>query len=53
MDYFGLGKPCRQSDWQNAYNPHANYGNSNFDVRNAFKGNMSFISCPLGVAGSS
>src|SRR5207248_2182487 len=25
-------------NWQNAYNPAANYGNSNFDVRNAFKG---------------
>ena len=33
--------------WQNAYNPSANYGNSNFDVRNAFKGYV-FISCPLG-----
>jgi hypothetical protein len=29
--------------YQNAYNPHANYGRSNFDTRNAFKGDAIYI----------
>jgi hypothetical protein len=29
--------------YQNAYDPHANYGPSNFDTRHAFKGNAIFI----------
>ena len=29
--------------YQNAYNPHANYGPSNFDTRNAFKGNAIYL----------
>ncbi len=35
-----MGKPLRSQDYQIAsvYNPRANYSNSNFDVRNAFKG---------------
>jgi hypothetical protein len=29
--------------YQNAYDPHANYGPSNFDTRNAFKGNAIYL----------
>jgi Carboxypeptidase regulatory-like domain/TonB dependent receptor len=39
MDTSGWGSRAGNQGWQNAYDPHANYGNSNFDVRNAFKGN--------------
>jgi Carboxypeptidase regulatory-like domain/TonB dependent receptor len=39
MDSSGWGSRAGNQFWQNAYNPAANYGNSNFDVRNAFKGN--------------
>jgi hypothetical protein len=39
MDTSGWGSRAGNQGWQNAYNPSANYGNSNFDVRNAFKGN--------------
>jgi hypothetical protein len=38
MDTSGWGSRSGSQAWQNAYDPHANYGNSNFDVRNAFKG---------------
>ncbi len=38
MDTSGWGSRSGNQGWQNAYNPHDNYGNSNFDVRNAFKG---------------
>jgi hypothetical protein len=38
LDTAGWGSHSGQQTWQNAYNPAANYGNSNFDVRNAFKG---------------
>jgi hypothetical protein len=38
MDTSGWGSRSGSQAWQNAYNPAANYGNSNFDVRNAFKG---------------
>ena len=38
MDTSGWGSRAGSQAWQNAYNPAANYGNSNFDVRNAFKG---------------
>ena len=38
MDTSGWGSRSGSQAWQNAYNPSANYGNSNFDVRNAFKG---------------
>ena len=40
MDTSGWGSRAGSQAWQNAYDPHANYGNSNFDVRNAFKGNV-------------
>jgi hypothetical protein len=39
IDSSGWGSRSGNQGWQNAYNPAANYGNSNFDVRNAFKGN--------------
>jgi Carboxypeptidase regulatory-like domain len=38
LDTAGWGSHSGNTNWQNAYNPAANYGNSNFDVRNAFKG---------------
>jgi Carboxypeptidase regulatory-like domain len=39
LDSAGWGSHSgNQQNWQNAYNPSANYGNSSFDVRNAFKG---------------
>jgi hypothetical protein len=38
IDSSGWGSRAGNQNWQNAYNPAANYGNSNFDVRNAFKG---------------
>ena len=38
-DSSGWGSHAGPVQYQSAYNPTANYGNSNFDVRNAFKGN--------------
>jgi hypothetical protein len=38
MDSSGWGSRAGTQPYQNAYNPAANYSNSNFDVRNAFKG---------------
>jgi hypothetical protein len=38
MDSSGWGSRGGTQNYQDAYNPLANYGNSNFDVRNAFKG---------------
>jgi len=38
MDSSGWGSRSGQQDYQNAYDPAANYSNSNFDVRHAFKG---------------
>jgi hypothetical protein len=40
QDSSGWGSRMGPQQYQNAYNPAANYGASNFDVRNAFKGNM-------------
>jgi hypothetical protein len=40
LDSSGWGSHSGTSNWQNAYDPTANYGSSNFDVRNAFKGNV-------------
>jgi hypothetical protein len=37
-DSSGWGSRAGPQDFQNAYSPAANYSNSNFDVRNAFKG---------------
>ena len=38
MDSSGWGSRMGPQDYQNAYDPSANYSNSNFDVRHAFKG---------------
>ena len=38
LDSSGWGSRAGQQDYQNAYDPAANYSNSNFDVRHAFKG---------------
>ncbi len=38
MDSSGWGSRAGVQAFQNSYNPGANYSNSNFDVRNAFKG---------------
>jgi len=38
QDSSGWGSRAGPQQYQNAYSPSANYGASNFDVRNAFKG---------------
>lgn len=38
MDSSGWGSRAGPQSFQNAYSPSANYSNSNFDVRSAFKG---------------
>jgi carboxypeptidase family protein len=38
QDSSGWGSRGGTQDYQNAFNPAANYSNSNFDVRHAFKG---------------
>ncbi|HET7893830.1 MAG TPA: TonB-dependent receptor [Candidatus Sulfotelmatobacter sp.] len=38
QDSSGWGSHSGAQDFQNAFNPAANYSNSNFDVRHAFKG---------------
>jgi hypothetical protein len=40
MDSAGWGSHSGAQYYQNSYDPSANYGNSNFDVRNSFKGNV-------------
>lgn len=40
MDSSGWGSRAGAQTYQRAYNPAANYGNSNFDVRNAVKGSV-------------
>jgi hypothetical protein len=40
MDSSGWGSRAGTQNYQDAYNPRANYGNANFDVRNAFKGSV-------------
>jgi hypothetical protein len=40
LDSSGWGSHAGNTNWQNAFDPSANYGNSNFDVRNAFKGRV-------------
>jgi hypothetical protein len=42
MDSSGWYTYAGDQNYQNAFDPHANYGSSNFDVRNAFKGNVSY-----------
>jgi hypothetical protein len=43
LDTSGWGSHTGNSNWQNAYNPAANYGSSNFDVRNSFKGDVIYL----------
>jgi hypothetical protein len=38
IDSSGWGSRAGTQNYQDAYHPAANYGNANFDVRNAFKG---------------
>ncbi len=38
MDSSGWGGNAGTQDFQSSYDPSANYGSSNFDIRNAFKG---------------
>jgi Carboxypeptidase regulatory-like domain len=38
LDSSGWGSRMGPQDYQDAYHPEANYSNSNFDVRHAFKG---------------
>ena len=38
IDSSGWGSRAGAQNYQRSFNPRANYGNSNFDVRNAFKG---------------
>lgn len=38
IDSSGWGSHAGAQQYQNSFNPSANYGNSNFDIRNAFKG---------------
>ncbi len=40
QDSSGWGSRAGDQNYQRAYDPSANYSNSNFDVRNAFKGNI-------------
>jgi hypothetical protein len=40
LDSAGWGSHVGQTNYQIAANPAANYGNSNFDIRNAFKGDF-------------
>lgn len=40
MDSSGWGSRAGGQAYQNSYDPGANYGNSNFDVRNALKGSV-------------
>jgi hypothetical protein len=40
QDSSGWGGRSGPKDYQNAFDPSASYSNSNFDVRNAFKGNV-------------
>jgi len=40
LDSSGWGSHAGPVNWQDAFNPSANYANSNFDVRNAFKGDV-------------
>ncbi len=40
QDSSGWGSKQGHNPWQNAYDPAANYGNSNFDIRQMFKGQV-------------
>jgi hypothetical protein len=47
QDSSGWGSRGGWQNYQNAHDPHANYGNSNFDIRNMFKGQVVYL-LPLG-----
>lgn len=47
MDSSGWGSRAGEQPYQNAYKPSANYSNSNFDVRNSFKG-YAVYALPIG-----
>lgn len=47
QDTSGQGAFYGSQPFQNAYNPGANYGPSNFDIRNMFKGNVLY-EIPIG-----
>jgi hypothetical protein len=40
IDSSGWGSRAGTQNYQDAFDPKANYGNANFDVRNAFKGSV-------------
>jgi hypothetical protein len=40
LDSSGWGSHAGNQNYQNSFSPAANYGNSNFDLRSAFKGNI-------------
>jgi hypothetical protein len=40
IDSAGWGSHSGNTNYQNAYDPSANYGSANFDIRNAFKGDF-------------
>jgi len=42
QDSSGWGSQQGATPYQRAYNPDANYGNSNFDVRHMFKGHVAY-----------
>jgi hypothetical protein len=50
IDTAGWGSHSGDTNYQNAYVPSANYGNSNFDVRHAFKGSFIY-QLPFGRGG--
>lgn len=47
QDSSGWGSHSGPQDWQIGYDPSSNYGNSNFDVRHAVKGNAVY-ELPIG-----
>jgi hypothetical protein len=47
MDSSGWGSRGGWANYQNAYDPSSNYSNSNFDIRNAFKG-QAIYTLPFG-----
>jgi hypothetical protein len=42
QDSSGWGNRAGTQNWQNGSDPASNYGNSNFDIPNAFKGQVSY-----------
>jgi hypothetical protein len=48
QDSAGWGSTAGEQDWQIGNNPAANYGNSNFDIRQALKGTVVY-ELPFGI----